>query len=126
MKPKIHLLFILASLVVLIHTSDFHPQKFVGNIPNQQTGNDRLGAVASENKVCSQIGIDLLKAGGNSVDAVGLSTCSSSLWLISDTACWNGSLHWGHWQDRLCERSFADADEAQIAITAVLEAGVSP
>ena len=28
------------------------------------------GAVASENKVCTQIGIDLLKAGGNAADAV--------------------------------------------------------
>jgi len=32
--------------------------------------NDRLGAVASENKICSQIGIDLLHAGGNAADAL--------------------------------------------------------
>lgn len=31
------------------------------------------GAVASENKVCTQIGVDLLKAGGNAADAVGCS-----------------------------------------------------
>ena len=37
----------------------------------QQTNHDRLGAVASENKICSQIGINLLEAGGNAVDAVG-------------------------------------------------------
>ena len=30
----------------------------------------KLGAVASENKICSHIGIDLLKAGGNAADAV--------------------------------------------------------
>ena len=36
----------------------------------QQTNHDRLGAVASENKICSQIGIDLLEAGGNAADAV--------------------------------------------------------
>lgn len=35
------------------------------------TKHDRLGAVASENRVCSQIGIDLLEAGGNAADAVG-------------------------------------------------------
>lgn len=35
-----------------------------------QAKHDRLGAVASENRVCSQIGIDLLKAGGNAADAV--------------------------------------------------------
>lgn len=28
------------------------------------------GAVASEHKVCTQIGVDLLKAGGNAADAV--------------------------------------------------------
>lgn len=36
----------------------------------QQTSHDQLGAVASENRVCSQIGIDLLEAGGNAADAV--------------------------------------------------------
>jgi gamma-glutamyltranspeptidase / glutathione hydrolase len=29
-----------------------------------------LGAVASESSICSQIGIDLLKKGGNAADAV--------------------------------------------------------
>ena len=40
---------------------------------NTRTGKDKLGAVASENKICSSIGIDLLKAGGNAADAVSLS-----------------------------------------------------
>ena len=31
---------------------------------------DKRGAVASESKVCSQIGIDLIKDGGNAADAV--------------------------------------------------------
>lgn len=70
-RPRASLLLNLANLVVLIHAGDFNVQKSLGNNPNQQIGNDRLGAVASENKVCSQIGIDLLKAGGNAVDAVG-------------------------------------------------------
>jgi gamma-glutamyltranspeptidase/glutathione hydrolase len=36
----------------------------------------KLGAVASESKICSQIGIELLKAGGNAADAlVGTSAC---------------------------------------------------
>ncbi len=30
----------------------------------------KLGAVASESSVCSQIGIDVLKEGGNGADAV--------------------------------------------------------
>jgi gamma-glutamyltranspeptidase / glutathione hydrolase len=34
---------------------------------------DQLGAVASESNICSQIGIDLLKKGGNAADAVGYS-----------------------------------------------------
>ncbi|KAL8970968.1 MAG: hypothetical protein Q9197_003526 [Variospora fuerteventurae] len=37
---------------------------------------DRLGAVASENKLCTQLGIDLLKKGGNAADAViGTTVC---------------------------------------------------
>jgi gamma-glutamyltranspeptidase len=32
--------------------------------------NDKCGAVASEVNVCSEIGITILKAGGNAADAV--------------------------------------------------------
>lgn len=31
---------------------------------------DRIGAVASENKQCSHIGVDILRAGGNAADAL--------------------------------------------------------
>ena len=42
----------------------------------QRIDHDRLGAVASENKICSQIGIDLIQAGGNAADAlVGTTFC---------------------------------------------------
>lgn len=37
----------------------------------QYQENDKLGAVASESSVCSRIGVDLIKAGGNAADAVG-------------------------------------------------------
>lgn len=61
-------------LLILIHLCSGHAgessQKLLGSESRQQKGHDRLGAVASENKVCSQIGIDLLKAGGNAADAV--------------------------------------------------------
>lgn len=36
----------------------------------QHEAKDKLGAVASESSVCSQIGIDLIKDGGNAADAV--------------------------------------------------------
>ncbi|KZF26975.1 gamma-glutamyltransferase [Xylona heveae TC161] len=36
----------------------------------QQVGDDKLGAVASESTICSNIGIELLKAGGNAADAL--------------------------------------------------------
>lgn len=45
-------------------------QEILGGASNRQPADNDLGAVASENKVCSQIGIDLLKAGGNAADAV--------------------------------------------------------
>ena len=35
---------------------------------------DKRGAVASESSVCSNIGIDLIKDGGNAADAVSLTT----------------------------------------------------
>ena len=51
----------------------YRPQQVFQQSPEQQSEGDRLGAVASENRECSQIGIDLLKAGGNAADAVRLS-----------------------------------------------------
>ncbi len=33
-------------------------------------GHDKLGAVASESSICSNIGIDTLKAGGNAADTL--------------------------------------------------------
>ena len=54
-------------------------QVLLGNDRLQQSNNDRCGAVASENKLCSQIGIDLLKAGGNAADAVSLLSKFQSL-----------------------------------------------
>ena len=38
----------------------------------RDTPDDKQGAVASESKICSQIGIDLMNAGGNAADAVGI------------------------------------------------------
>ena len=50
-------------------------QAVLGGLRGEEVNNNRLGAVASENKVCSQIGIDLLKGGGNAADAVRLALC---------------------------------------------------
>lgn len=47
-------------------------QVFLGSSGNEAS--DKHGAVASESKICSQIGIDLMKAGGNAADAVSLSS----------------------------------------------------
>ena len=38
-------------------------------------GKDRRGAVASESAVCSRVGTDLLKQGGNAADAVCTLSC---------------------------------------------------
>ncbi|KAI1769776.1 gamma-glutamyltranspeptidase [Hypoxylon cercidicola] len=46
------------------------------SVLHQQSGSGRRGAVASESRVCSEIGIDLLAQGGNAVDAwVGTQLC---------------------------------------------------
>ena len=39
--------------------------------PAQYHESDKKGAVASESAVCSKIGVDLIKIGGNAADAVG-------------------------------------------------------
>jgi gamma-glutamyltranspeptidase / glutathione hydrolase len=38
--------------------------------PKTAAGEGKVGAVASESAVCSNIGIDVLKASGNAADAV--------------------------------------------------------
>ena len=47
-------------------------QIFFRGVAELLVDHDKLGAVASESKLCTQVGIDLLKAGGNAADAVGL------------------------------------------------------
>ena len=62
----------LASSVVLIQTvRALASQVVLENSVARATNHDRHGAVASESKICSQIGIDLMNTGGNAADAVG-------------------------------------------------------
>ena len=68
---RIQLLVLICSLLRFSCAALAPPQALLG-LQTQQTSHDQLGAVASENRVCSQIGIDLLKAGGNAADAVGV------------------------------------------------------
>jgi gamma-glutamyltranspeptidase/glutathione hydrolase len=67
---------VLAALTALVHASSvsaFGPQQIVLG-PHQDTSHSseepRLGAVASESKLCSRIGTGLLRAGGNAADAL--------------------------------------------------------
>ena len=78
------------------HAARAQPQALLAQ-QVQQTNHDRLGAVASENKICSQIGIDLLEAGGNAADAVGSRNYSSYQSLTIGTACGNDAVHWRGW-----------------------------
>lgn len=66
--PLLLLWALFASLAVALSPA----QVLIGDARLQQSNKNRRGAVASENKLCSQIGIDLLKAGGNAADAVSL------------------------------------------------------
>ncbi|KAK7947764.1 gamma-glutamyltranspeptidase [Apiospora aurea] len=53
-----------------------HHDHLVSSSPSEEKLNSTKGAVASESKLCSQIGIDLLGRGGNAVDAwVGTQLC---------------------------------------------------
>ena len=55
----------------------------------------QLGAVASESDICSRIGADLLKAGGNAADAVRVLPPNLFVSAVdSTTDGWNSLLHW--------------------------------
>lgn len=47
-------------------------------IPYHDKSKDKLGAVASESSVCSQIGIDLIQKGGSAADGVSVVGIGSS------------------------------------------------
>ena len=76
-------------------------QAVLGGLRGEEVNNNKLGAVASENKVCSQIGIDLLKAGGNAADAVSLAFPLVAGVLTRLEARGHGALRWRHRQDLL-------------------------
>ena len=73
-------------------------QAVLDGLRGQEVNNNKLGAVASENKLCSQIGIDLLKAGGNAADAVSLAFTLVGAMLTKLEARWHGALCWRHRQ----------------------------
>ena len=76
-------------------------QAVLGDLRGKEVNNNKLGAVASENKVCSQIGIDLLKAGGNAADAVSLSLRLVGAMLTRLEARRHSALCWRHRQGLL-------------------------
>ena len=95
-------LFVLIWSLLFALTCGATPQQAIlGGLRGEEVNNNRLGAVASENKVCSQIGIDLLKAGGNAADAVSLAFCLVCAPLIRLEARWYGALCWRYRQGLL-------------------------
>ena len=88
------------------------------DLQNQQTSHDRLGAVASENRVCSQIGIDLLKAGGNAADVVGTTSLSLRALLMGRIANRNYILCRRAWSAIQSEMHCGEAEDIQIVIIA--------
>ena len=62
----------LAGSVVFLHNVCVLASQVVleASAAGATNNNDKHGAVASESKVCSQIGIELMNAGGNAADAV--------------------------------------------------------
>ena len=61
-------LFHLCTFALLVASALANQQVVLGT--QHEHSDPRLGAVASENKLCSEVGNDLLKAGGNAADAV--------------------------------------------------------
>ncbi|KAI1760603.1 gamma-glutamyltranspeptidase [Hypoxylon sp. FL1150] len=70
------LLLLAAAPCVVAIPPEWQPISQQQAVLHQQSSSGRRGAVASESKVCSDIGIDLLAQGGNAVDAwVGTQLC---------------------------------------------------
>ncbi len=66
----------------------------------QKYAPDQRGAVASENYICSNIGVELLERGGNAADAVGLLDKFATFTLTHadiGSACWHRLLRWRYW-----------------------------
>lgn len=71
------LIFLLSAAFSAVSGSGIRPHAGTGQQPllvsdhaSEKQLQDHLGAVASENNICSQIGVDLLKEGGNAADAL--------------------------------------------------------
>ena len=94
------------------------PAQALVNLQNEETNNDRLGGVASENRICSQIGIDLLKAGGNAADAVRSRSTFPRAQLTVCTACRDHSLHWRGRSAIRPKMPYNTAERTQIVIIA--------
>ncbi|KAL7623705.1 hypothetical protein AAE478_005257 [Parahypoxylon ruwenzoriense] len=72
--PQSLLLLVLAAAPSFAAPPPWQPAAQI--VLQQQSGSARRGAVASESRVCSEIGIDLLAQGGNAVDAfIGTQLC---------------------------------------------------
>lgn len=98
------------------------PSQDILAFPSTKSKHDRLGAVASENRLCSQIGIDLLKAGGNAADAVCLNGQTLLAKLTSSIACRDHSLYRSCWYGNQSTRKLAGhaLNSAQIVTIAGL------
>lgn len=72
---------LLASVALSFPTAQVEPQKRASN---------KLGGVACENIICSQIGIGLLEAGGNAADAL-----VGTLFCVGVVAPWHSGIGGG-------------------------------
>lgn len=70
-QPYTTYTFISTCAFFFLPSAALPPPQLLLDLQTQPKSLDQLGAVASENRVCSQIGINLLKAGGNAADAGG-------------------------------------------------------
>lgn len=58
------IIIVTVGLIVFQHSCEYYAL----NQPSSDSG--RNGVVASENEICSKIGVDILKVGGNGIDSV--------------------------------------------------------
>lgn len=72
-------LLTLVSLALLVCNL---PSAWTSPVPNECVEDGKLGAVASENAICTRHGAEILEAGGNAADAVSDNTLSLTLVFV--------------------------------------------
>lgn len=88
-----HFLSCIASGLLATHVASASPPWYDHpdpHHPGHDNAGDKLGAVSSENKICSNIGLDALRKGGNAADST-----VATVFCVGVTSMWHSGIGGG-------------------------------